>query len=74
MDNEAKQPAPSSSDWTATQTYAMAALCLFIGLLVGYLGAVQLSPQAEQRRPPGQCHRLRPPHPPPRTATHAVTG
>jgi len=37
MDNETKQPSPSGANWTATQTYAMAAVCLLIGALVGYL-------------------------------------
>jgi cytochrome c-type biogenesis protein CcmH/NrfG len=37
MDNEEMQPSPSSANWTATQTYAMAAVCLFVGVLVGYL-------------------------------------
>lgn len=37
MDSETKQPNSSSTNWTATQTYAMAAVCLLVGVLVGYL-------------------------------------
>ncbi len=37
MDNEANQPHTSGTIWTPTQTYAMAAVCLLIGALVGYL-------------------------------------
>lgn len=36
MEEEPKQP-QTGSYWTATQTYAMAAICLVIGLAVGYL-------------------------------------
>jgi cytochrome c-type biogenesis protein CcmH/NrfG len=35
MEEESKQT--GSTSWTATQTYAMAAVCLLIGVLVGYL-------------------------------------
>src|SRR5580704_5433033 len=37
MDNEANQPRTSSTTWKPAQTYAMAAVCLVIGLVVGYL-------------------------------------
>ncbi len=37
MDNEPNQPRTSGANWTATQTYAMAAVCLVVGGLVGYL-------------------------------------
>jgi len=37
MQAESKQSGNTNSTWTATQTYAMAAICLLIGLLVGYL-------------------------------------
>ena len=37
MDNEANQPSTSGTNWTSTQTYVMAAVCLLIGVLVGYL-------------------------------------
>jgi cytochrome c-type biogenesis protein CcmH/NrfG len=37
MEVEAKQSGKVSSNWTATQTYIMAAVCLLIGVLVGYL-------------------------------------
>lgn len=37
MDSEPTQPDKSSTNWTATQTYVMAAVCLLVGVLVGYL-------------------------------------
>src|SRR5208283_4086226 len=63
MDNEAKQPSASGTNWTPTQTYSMAAVCLVIGVLVGYLvrgsahPATQATPteiqQAASAPPPG---------------------
>ena len=32
MDNETNQPSTSGTNWTPTQTYAMAAVCLLIGV------------------------------------------
>jgi cytochrome c-type biogenesis protein CcmH/NrfG len=48
MDSEANQPSTSGTTWTPTQTYAMAAVCLLIGVLVGYLvrGSAKPSGQA----------------------------
>lgn len=37
MDSETKQPNSSRTYWTAAQTYAMATICLLVGVLVGYL-------------------------------------
>jgi cytochrome c-type biogenesis protein CcmH/NrfG len=37
MDNEANQPSTSGTNWTPTATYVMAAVCLLIGVLVGYV-------------------------------------
>jgi cytochrome c-type biogenesis protein CcmH/NrfG len=37
MEEESKQSGNTTTNWTATQTYAMAAVCLLIGVLVGYL-------------------------------------
>ena len=37
MEEESKQSGTTTTNWTATQTYAMAAVCLLIGVLVGYL-------------------------------------
>ena len=37
MEAEAKQSGSTTSNWTATQTYVMATVCLLIGVLVGYL-------------------------------------
>jgi cytochrome c-type biogenesis protein CcmH/NrfG len=37
MDNELNQPSNSDTRWTPTATYLMAAVCLLIGVLVGYV-------------------------------------
>jgi cytochrome c-type biogenesis protein CcmH/NrfG len=37
MEEEVKQSGNTTSTWTPTQTYAMAVVCLLIGVLVGYL-------------------------------------
>src|SRR5664279_4162875 len=37
MDNEAKQPSRSGTNWSPVQTYTVAAVCLFVGVAVGYL-------------------------------------
>ena len=37
MDNQANQPGTSGTTWKPSQTYAMAAVCLVIGVIVGYL-------------------------------------
>jgi cytochrome c-type biogenesis protein CcmH/NrfG len=61
MDNEANQPNSSGSNWTATQTYAMAAVCLLIGVLVGYLvrgsakPASQTSPASAEMQQPASA-------------------
>ena len=58
MDNEANQPSTSGTNWTATQTYAMAAVCLLIGVLVGYLvrgsakPASQMAPASAEMQQP----------------------
>jgi cytochrome c-type biogenesis protein CcmH/NrfG len=36
MDNETNQPGATSSVWKPAQTYTMAAVCLLIGLVIGY--------------------------------------
>jgi cytochrome c-type biogenesis protein CcmH/NrfG len=36
MDNEAHEPRATSSVWKPAQTYTMAAVCLLIGLVIGY--------------------------------------
>jgi cytochrome c-type biogenesis protein CcmH/NrfG len=48
MGDEAKQDDKTTSSWTATQTYVMAAVCLLVGVLVGYLvrGSANPAPQA----------------------------
>jgi tetratricopeptide (TPR) repeat protein len=45
MENEANQPT-SGASWTMTQAYAMAAVCLLIGVLVGYLVRGSAKPTA----------------------------
>jgi cytochrome c-type biogenesis protein CcmH/NrfG len=61
MDNEANQPSSSGTNWTATQTYAMAAVCLLIGVLVGYLvrgsaePAGQTSPASAEMQQPASA-------------------
>src|SRR5208337_1514838 len=47
MDNKANQPSASGTNWTPTQTYAMAAVCLVIGVLVGYLVRGSARPAAQ---------------------------
>ena len=37
MPNEVIEPTPSGSVWRATQVYAMAVICLVVGLAIGYL-------------------------------------
>ena len=37
MDNQANQPGTSGTTWKPSQTYAMTAVCLVIGVIVGYL-------------------------------------
>jgi cytochrome c-type biogenesis protein CcmH/NrfG len=48
MEAESKQSGTTTTNWTATQTYAMAGVCLLIGLLVGYLvrGSAKTAAQA----------------------------
>ena len=64
MDNETKQPSTSSTNWTTAQTYAMAAVCLVVGVLVGYLvrgsakPAMPAQPSAEMQ----QAASSMPPH------------
>ena len=47
MDNKANQPSASGTNWTPTQTYVMAAVCLVIGVLVGYLVRGSAHPAAQ---------------------------
>jgi cytochrome c-type biogenesis protein CcmH/NrfG len=47
MEEEPKQGGKTTSMWTATQTYAMAAVCLLIGVLVGYLVRGSAKPAAQ---------------------------
>src|SRR5664279_2921766 len=56
MDNEAGKSGATSANWTAPQTYAMAAVCLLVGVLVGYLvrgsakPTMQATPSAETQQ------------------------
>ena len=47
MEAESKQSGTTTTNWTATQTYAMAAVCLLIGVLVGYLVRGSANPAAQ---------------------------
>ena len=47
MEAEPKQSGTTTTNWTATQTYAMAAVCLLIGVLVGYLVRGSAKPAAQ---------------------------
>ncbi len=47
MEEESKQSGTTTANWTATQTYAVAAVCLLIGLLVGYLVRGSASPASQ---------------------------
>ena len=47
MEAESKQNGTPTTNWTATQTYAMAAVCLLIGVLVGYLVRGSAKPAAQ---------------------------
>src|SRR5271167_3090495 len=47
MDNEANQLSTSGTNWTPTQTYVMAAVCLVIGVLAGYLVRGSARPAAQ---------------------------
>jgi cytochrome c-type biogenesis protein CcmH/NrfG len=44
MNDEVKVTGKSSATWTSVQTYAMAGVCLLIGILVGYLLRSSASP------------------------------
>jgi len=48
MEEGVKEKEETTSNWTATQTYVMAAVCLLIGVLVGYLvrGSAHTAAQA----------------------------
>jgi len=46
MPNEAVEPATEGSGWQAQQVYAMAAVCLLVGLAIGYLFRGSQSPAA----------------------------
>ena len=50
MESESKQRGTTTTNWSATQTYAMAAVCLLIGVLVGYLVRGSAKP-ADQASP-----------------------
>ena len=67
MDNEANQPHTSGTNWTPTQTYAMAAVCLLIGVLVGYLVRGSAKPVGQAAQLPRRCSR-------PATAPPSGTG
>jgi cytochrome c-type biogenesis protein CcmH/NrfG len=47
MDEAAKRDNKTTSTWTPTQTYVMAAVCLVIGVLVGYLVRGSANPASQ---------------------------
>ncbi len=47
MEEAPKQDDKTTTNWTATQTYIMAAVCLVIGVLVGYLVRGSANPAAQ---------------------------
>ena len=47
MEAESKQSDTTTTNWTAAQTYAMAVVCLLIGVLVGYLVRGSAKPAAQ---------------------------
>ncbi|MFZ0774661.1 MAG: tetratricopeptide repeat protein [Candidatus Sulfotelmatobacter sp.] len=55
MPNETVEPGTGGSAWQAKQVYAMAALCLLVGLAVGYLfrGSQSPAPPAAEARATG---------------------
>jgi len=61
MDNEANQPSTSGTNWTPTQTYAMAAICLLVGLLVGYLVRGSAKPEAQATSAAAEMQQAAPP-------------
>jgi len=54
MEAESKQSGTTTTNWTATQTYAMAAVCLLIGVLVGYLVRGSANPAGQATAPPAE--------------------
>jgi tetratricopeptide (TPR) repeat protein len=64
MISEAKQPGTSGTNWTATQTYAMATVCLLAGVLVGYLVRGSAKPAASEGAPQAEAQQTTamPPH------------
>lgn len=52
MPNETSAPGSGGSAWQAKHVYAMAALCLLLGLVIGYLfrGSQSLAPQVAEAR------------------------
>ena len=47
MEEDVKEKEKTTSNWTATQTYVMAAICLLIGVLVGYVVRGSAKPAAQ---------------------------
>jgi tetratricopeptide (TPR) repeat protein len=63
MEEESQQSGTTTTTWTATQTYAMAAVCLLIGVLVGYL--VRGSANPASQTPPATAEMQQPAAAPP---------
>ena len=61
MDNEVEQPSSSGTIWKPGQTYAMAIVCLVIGLAIGYLlrgsaAPTPVAPAMGAAQPTGDPH------------------
>ena len=52
MKEQNNPPSPSTTNWTSTQAYVLAALCLLLGVALGYLFRGSASPAAAQASAP----------------------
>lgn len=52
MKDEQKLPSPSTTNWTGTQAYVLAAFCLLLGVALGYLFRGSASPATAQASGP----------------------
>jgi cytochrome c-type biogenesis protein CcmH/NrfG len=52
MRDEKNPPSPSTTNWTSTQAYVLAAFCLLLGVALGYLFRGSASPASAQASAP----------------------
>jgi len=52
MKDEKNPPSPSTTNWTSTQSYVLAAICLLLGVALGYLFRGSASPATAQASAP----------------------